>query len=69
MRHGTWEVVHVTDVDMPVAGHGGLLLKVAATRANRADCGYRPATSRAFFTGLTRAMPNRRVVMMTRLPS
>lgn len=63
-RYGPPEVVHVTEVDAPVAGQGEVLVKVEATTVNRTDCGYRAAKPfiLRFFTGLTKPKPNRSVL-------
>ena len=49
-------MVHIREVDKPVAGDGELVIKVHATTVNRTDCGLRsgrPFFSR-FLTGLLR---------------
>ncbi|RFS81398.1 NAD(P)-dependent alcohol dehydrogenase [Actinomadura spongiicola] len=62
--YGPPEVVRIRDVDRPVAGDRGVLVRVHATTVNRTDCAYRAA--RPFFmrfrTGLTRP---RRTIMGT----
>ncbi|MCZ2812587.1 NAD(P)-dependent alcohol dehydrogenase [Modestobacter sp. VKM Ac-2979] len=43
-RYGPPDVVRVTEVPMPVAGPGELLVRVRCTTVNRTDCAYRAGT-------------------------
>ena len=40
-KYGPPDVVHVRDMEPPVAGHDELLIEVHATTVNRTDCAYR----------------------------
>src|SRR5690242_15276713 len=58
-RHGPPEVVVISEVEKPVTGDNGLLVKVCATTVNRTDCAYRAARPffMRLFTGLIRPRP------------
>src|SRR5690242_3907897 len=58
-RHGPPEVVVISEVEKPVTGDNGLLVKVCATTVNRTDCAYRAARPffMRFLTGLIRPRP------------
>jgi NADPH:quinone reductase-like Zn-dependent oxidoreductase len=55
-RYGPPEAVVISEVDKPVTGDNGVLVKVHATTVNRTDCAYRAARPffMRFLTGLTR---------------
>ncbi|KGH44600.1 NADPH:quinone oxidoreductase [Modestobacter caceresii] len=55
-RYGPPDVVRVTEVPMPVAGPGELLVRVRCTTVNRTDCAYRAGTPRLtrLLTGVRR---------------
>src|SRR5689334_547714 len=55
-RYGPPEVVVISEVEKPVTGDNGLLVKVHATTVNRTDCAYRAARPffMRFLTGLIR---------------
>ncbi|TFC84190.1 NAD(P)-dependent alcohol dehydrogenase [Cryobacterium cheniae] len=54
-KYGPPDVVRVSDVGTPTAGHGEVLVKVHATTVNRTDCANRAANPffMRLFTGLT----------------
>jgi NADPH:quinone reductase-like Zn-dependent oxidoreductase len=58
-RYGPPEVVVISEVEKPVTGDNGLLVKVHATTVNRTDCAYRAARPffMRFLTGLIRPRP------------
>lgn len=63
-RHGSPDVVRITEVAKPEAGGNGPLVKVEGTTVNRTDCGYRAAKPfiLRFFAGLRRPKPKRRIL-------